>query len=166
MEMLHSWTEDESTRFFSGVATYRKTVSVPAAMLAEGLRVHLDLGETAPQAAGRMRWGFGGGSGMRANYNAAVREAAIVYVNDRRAAAVWCPPYEADLTGLLRAGENEIRIEVANLAANYIAAHPLPDYRKLNAVYGSRFQMQNLNLIQPTPSGLLGPIRLRAMIDD
>ena len=48
MEALRSWTEDEATRFFSGVATYTKTVSVPADMTGATRKVVLDFGEGKP----------------------------------------------------------------------------------------------------------------------
>jgi hypothetical protein len=105
-----------------------------------------------------------GQSGMSASFDAPVREGAVVYVNGRRAGAVWCPPYAVEVTGLLKNGENQIKIEAGNLALNYMAdpQHPLPDYTALNQVYGNRFQPQGMNLIQVTPSGLMGPIQLTA----
>ncbi len=84
----------------------------------------------------------------------------MVYVNDRRAGSVWCPPYSLDVTGLLRRGENKIRIVVANLAVNHMAGRALPDYRLLNLRYGVRFEAQDMDKVQPVPAGLLGPIRL------
>ena len=107
-----------------------------------------------------------GGQGYHANLDAPVREAAIVYVNDQRVGSVWCPPYAIDVTGKLKAGENKIRIEVANLAVNYMASIKLPnyDYAGVTEKYGNRFQPQDLNLIQPLPSGLLGPVRLVATV--
>ena len=89
-----------------------------------------------------------------------VREAAVVYVNGKRAGAVWCAPWELDVTGLLHTGKNAIRIEVGNSALNVMAGKPLPDYKALNAKYGERFQPQEMNLVAPQPSGLLGPVRL------
>jgi hypothetical protein len=161
---LRSWTDDPNTMYFSGTATYRKTVSVPAEMLKDGLRVQLTLGDgTAPAQAAEA--GRGGGSGMRAFFEAPVREAAVIYVNDKRAGSAWCPPYAVDVTGFLKSGANEIRIEVANLAVNYMSdfeKRPLPDYTKLRAVYGNRFDPQGMNLIHHTTSGLLGPIQLVA----
>ena len=64
---------------------------------------HLERTVTLPDAAGRMALSFGegtavstpehnAGSGMRAMLDGPVREAAIVYVNGKRAGAVWCPP--------------------------------------------------------------------------
>src|SRR5437763_14640434 len=97
---------------------------------------------------------------MHACFDAPVREAAVIYVNDQRAGALWCPPYALDVTSLLRPGENRIRIIVANTAVNYMAGHSLPDYRLLNLRYGERFQPQDMDKIQPTASGLAGPIRL------
>jgi hypothetical protein len=67
-----------------------------------------------------------------------------------------------NVTGLLHAGENQVSIVVANLALNEMAKGPLPDYKALNAKYGERFQAQDMNAVQPIPSGLLGPIRLVA----
>jgi hypothetical protein len=164
MEKLHSWTDDEATRFFSGVATYEKKVTVPAEMLKEGISVQLSLGQAV--AAGGDTGGMGvvrgGGSRLQARIEAPVREAAVVFVNGKRAGSVWCPPYSVDVTGLLTRGENQIRIEVANLAVNLMAGRPLPDYKTLNAQYGERFQPQDMDQIQPVTSGLLGPIQLVA----
>ncbi len=162
MEKLHSWTEDEATRFFSGVATYKRKVTVDAAMLRKGNRVEFSLGEARPSGGDTGGTGAvrGGGSRMQARIEAPVREAAVVYVNGKRAGAVWCAPYTVDVTGLLKRGENEIRVEVANLAVNFMAGRPLPDYKALNAKYGERFQPQDMDQIQPVTSGLLGPIRL------
>ena len=89
-----------------------------------------------------------------------VREAAVVYVNGKRAASVWAPPYEADVSGLLRSGANDLRIEVANTAMNQMAGAPPFDYSGLDARYGRRFGMQDLNLVSVLPSGLLGSLQL------
>ena len=59
-----------------------------------------------------------GGSGTHATYTPPVREAAVVYVNGQRAGAAWCPPYQVELTGLLKPGVNEIKVVVGNLATN------------------------------------------------
>ena len=77
-----------------------------------------------------------------------------------RAGSIWCPPYSIDVTSLLQVGQNQIRIQVANTAINYMAGHSLPDYRLLNLRYGERFQPQDMDKVQPITSGLLGPIRL------
>jgi hypothetical protein len=75
---------------------------------------------------------------------------------------VWCAPYEVEVSGLLHAGKNTIRVVVANLAINEMAQGPMPDYKALIAKYGERFQDQDTANLQPLPSGLLGPVRLIA----
>ena len=96
---------------------------------------------------------------MRAWLESPVHEAAVVYVNGIRAGAVWCPPYEVEISDLLRPGENTLRVMVGNLAVNAMAGH-LEDSSKLNERYGERFQAQDMDQIRPEPSGLLGPIHL------
>jgi hypothetical protein len=156
MDQLRSWTESEQTRYFSGTATYEKDVTVPESLHQNGLTLRLDFGEGKPIPAQPLK------AGMQAWLDAPVREAAVVYVNDRRAGSVWCPPYSLDVTGLLRPGANKVRIAVGNLALNYMAGRRLPDYRLLNLRYGERFQAQDMDKVQPIPAGLLGPIRLIA----
>ena len=89
-----------------------------------------------------------------------VREAAVVYVNGKRAGSVWCAPYEVNIGALLVPGANTIKVEVADTAINEMAKGPLPDYKSLNAKYGERFQAQDMAAVVPLPYGLLGPIRL------
>ena len=185
MDKLGSWTENEATRYFSGVAVYEKKFAAPAAMLKDGLSVQVVLGDikTKAPAAGAESQAPADinepkpeassiaaitaptrpGPRMQAIYDAPVREAAVVYINGKRAGSLWCPPYSLDVTGLLKSGENNIRIEVANLAVNYMADfknHPLPDYKALIARFGDRFQPQDMNKIEPVAAGLLGPIRI------
>ena len=154
MDQLRSWTDDDSTRYFSGTATYEKDVTVPDSFLPRGTVVRLSLGEGKSVAEQNLR------AGMQAWFDAPVREAAVVYVNDQRAGSVWCPPYVVDVTRYLRSGDNKIRIVVANTALNYMAGRKLPDYRLLNMRYGERFQAQDMDKVQAIPSGLFGPIRL------
>jgi hypothetical protein len=145
-------------KFYSGVFSYERTMSVPAALV-KAPRVVLDFGEGTPvdPNAGRRA-----ANGMRAWLESPVREAAQVYVNGKRAGAVWKAPFEVDVTGLLKSGENSIRIVVANTALNVLAKNPLPDYKELIAKYGDRFQPQDMQSVQPLPSGLLGSVRLVA----
>jgi hypothetical protein len=119
----------------------------------------LTFGEGTPVSMGSERRS---GSGMRAWLDSPVREAAEVFVNGKRAGSVWRPPYEVEVTGLLKPGANAIRVLVYNLAVNELAKGPLPDYKALNARYGERFQAQDMNEIRPLPAGLLGPVRLVA----
>ena len=150
-ERLRSWTEDEETRFYSGVAAYEKTIQVDPA----SLRAWLEFGPVKPLEPAAQRQ-----PGMRAWVDAPVRDAAVVYVNKRRAGSVFTPPYRIDLSGFLQPGENRLRIEVANTNLNLLAKLGEPDYRVLAAAYGERFQMQDMRNLQPAPSGLLGAVKL------
>jgi hypothetical protein len=154
MDHLRSWTEDRDTRYFSGLATYEKSVEVPKSMIQARLAIRLDFGEGKPIAPLNLR------SGMQAWLATPLGEAAVIYVNDQRAGAVWCPPFSVDVTPFLKAGMNRVKVVVGNLAVNYMAGHSLPDYRLLNLRYGVRFETQDLDKIQPVAAGLLGPIRL------
>jgi hypothetical protein len=157
MAALRSWTEDAATKYFSGRATYEKTVAIDQAMAASKHPLYLNFGEGTPVTPqGRP------GSGMRAMLEGPVHEAAVVTVNGKPAGSVWCAPYEVEVSGLLHAGENTIRVVVANLAINEMAKGPLWDYKALIAKYGDRFQDQDTANLQPLPSGLLGPVRLIA----
>jgi hypothetical protein len=151
---LHSWTDEASTRYFSGVASYAKDVELTLEQL-RSRRLVLDFGtgtplSTTPKVP----------AGMRAMLESPVREAAQVYVNGKRAGAVWHPPYSVDVTGLLQPGRNHIEVKVGNLGQNALAGHGLPDYRLLSARFGERFKPQDTELIAPQPSGMLGPVKL------
>jgi hypothetical protein len=151
-ETLRSWSGDEATRYYSGIATYEKTVELPAGFPRR--EVAIDFGEGRPLPASPLR------NGMMALLDAPVREAAVVFVNGQRAGAAWCAPYRVDVTPFLKPGANQIRIAVGNTAMNYMAGHRLPGYRLLNMRYGVRFEPQDMDQIQVLPSGLLGPVRL------
>jgi hypothetical protein len=155
-DKLRSWTEEEGRLYYSGVAAYEKEFNVPPNFFDQLLTVKLDFGEGEPVAESRLT------SGMRAWLDAPVRDAAVVYVNGRRAGAVWAPPYAIDVTKLLLPGDNRLRVVVGNTAMNHMAGRKLPDYRLLNLRYGERFQPQDMDKVKPLPSGLLGPVRLIA----
>jgi alpha-L-rhamnosidase len=157
MDELRSWTVDEATKFYSGVASYEKTLDLPADFLKSGSRLYLDFGAgtsiepTGPRTPRTQAW-----------IDSPVREAAQVFVNGAAAGSVWHPPYAIEVTELLHAGENELRIEVGNLAINTLAGRAPADYRLLNSLYGERFVAQEPGNLQPLPSGILGPVRLVA----
>jgi glycosyl hydrolase family 106( putative alpha-L-rhamnosidase) len=157
MDHLHSWTDDETTKYFSGQTTYVKTVSIAEGMLSPTLEFKLDFGEGT--AVARMA---GGGNGMRAWMDGPVREAAVIYVDGKRAGSVWHPPYAVDVTKFLHTGQNEIRVVVGNSAINELAGRSLPDYKLLNLRFGERATPQDMKDLQPLPAGILGHIRLIA----
>jgi hypothetical protein len=154
MDRLKSWTEDETTRYYSGTASYERDFTVEPRFVEAGMRARLDLGETRLEPAGARAERF------HALVEAPVRDAAVVYLDGRRAGSAWCPPYALDVTGLLKPGANRIRIVVGNTAINSMAGRSLPDYKLLNLRYGVRFEPQDMKNLAPLPSGLLGGIRI------
>jgi hypothetical protein len=99
-------------------------------------------------------------SGMSALLDPPIREAAIIFVNGKRAGSLWHPPYRLDISEFVHAGENQIEVRVYNTAINLLAGQPPHDYTALRAKYGRRFDPQDMDNLKPVPSGLLGPIRL------
>ncbi|HEY4050590.1 MAG TPA: glycosyl hydrolase [Acidobacteriaceae bacterium] len=154
MPVLRSWSDDDATQFYSGTVTYQRTIDIPESFL-RAERILLDFGTGTPVPPIQSHF-----AGMRAWLEGPVREAALIYVNGTLAGSVWHPPYTLDLAHLLHAGKNEIKIVVANTAINELAGKALPDYRLLNLRYGERFTPQDMDHLQPLPSGILGPLRL------
>ncbi len=135
---LISWTEheNEGVKYYSGAGFYIKTIEVPAGWLASGRKVHIDLGD--------------------------VRELAEVFVNGQSAGVLWKPPFRADITELVRAGTNDLKVEVMNLWCNRLAGdNELPENERFTrtniTTHGYRTE-PNYWVVQP--AGLLGPVRL------
>jgi hypothetical protein len=155
MPKLHSWSDEDPLRYYSGSVTYQKSIDLPPEISASA-SVILDLGEGTPIDLPQPLPQFN----MRAYLEPPVREAAQVFINDHFAGFVWHPPYKLDVTNLLRPGYNDFRIIVANTAMNEMAGRPLPDYHLLNDRYGERFIPQDMDKITALPSGILGGLRL------
>lgn len=128
-ETLQSWTksDDRFVEYFSGTAVYALHFNVPDPVPA---RV-LDLGEV---------WSM-----------------AQVTVNGQVFMPLWKPPYQVDITGALKAGDNELEIEVANTWVNRIIGD-------LNLPAADRKTWLTQNPYKKhsplRPAGLLGPVRL------
>ena len=150
-----SWTEDPRTRFYSGEVVYTKSFAMDGAELRKARKIVLDFGEGTPVAAEPNVK-----NGMSALLDAPVREAAIVIVNGVRVGSVWHPPYTLDLTNALHAGDNSIEVRVGNTAINGLAGRAPADYRLLWARYGQRFSPQDMDHLEPLPSGIFGPVHL------
>jgi hypothetical protein len=169
---LTDWASDPSTRFYSGEAVYSRNFTfTPVAAHRTILKVsggkplpgspssppeHAALGANGLPDPHITRTG----PGMHAYYDPPIREAAIVMINGKRAGSLWHPPYRLDITPYLQPGDNKIEIHVYNTALNAWSALPPHDYKSLIAKYGDRFQMQDLDKVEPLPSGILGTIHL------
>jgi hypothetical protein len=53
-----------------------------------------------------------------------------------------------------------LKIVVANTAINELAGRAAPDYRLLWLRYGKRFAPQDMDHLEPLPSGILAPLRI------
>jgi hypothetical protein len=148
------WTDDAATKFYSGEVRYMTTFSVPA--LSKGQHLMLRFPDGKPLENTRPT----NLPGMRAWFEAPVRDAAVVTVNGKPAGTLWHPPYELDLSPLLKDGDNVIEVRVCNTATNEMAGRPPVDYSALKTVYGDRFQMQDMDKIDAATSGIVGPVTL------
>lgn len=133
LDRLGSWTEqpDPGVRYFSGAATYEKTLSIPKAWLRPGGRVLLDLGE--------------------------VREFATVTLNGKTLPVLWKPPFAVDVTDQIRPGENRLGLRVVNFWANRMIGDLQPGARKHTFAPIQPFEPAS----PLSPSGLLGPVTLQ-----
>jgi hypothetical protein len=93
---LDSWTKnsDDGIKYFSGTATYSKTLQASAAWFRPGTSLQLDLG--------------------------IVKDLAEVSLNGSLVGIAWKPPYRVDLGSLLTPGENHLEIKVTNEWTNRI----------------------------------------------
>jgi hypothetical protein len=137
--------------------SYRKAFTLSAKDLSSASKGVLDFGEGTPLEEPTPPPQHS----MKAYLEGPVREAAEVYVNGERAGFVWRPPYTIDVSRLLKAGENDLRIIVGNTAINALAGHALANYRLLNQRYGERFVPQDMVNLEALPSGILGGLQLQ-----
>jgi hypothetical protein len=148
------WTDSAATRFYSGAVKYTTKFHLEA--LHGGEHVELQFARSDPlqnmQAPGK--------AGMRAWLDPPIREAAEVFVNGKHIGDLWHPPYAVDVTSLAHAGENRLELRVFNTAINELAGQPPRDYTALKAKYGDRFQMQDMDHLQPVPSGIRGTVQI------
>jgi hypothetical protein len=154
MQTLHSWADEDAAKYYSGAATYERMVDIPDTVAHSG-RVVLDFGQGTPVAREQLHQ-----AGTRTWLDPPLREAAVVYVNGKRAGSVWRAPFNLDVTAFLHAGSNEFKIVVGNTDINELAGRAGPDYRLLNLRYGEKFTPQDMDHLAPLPSGILGPLRL------
>jgi hypothetical protein len=155
----YSWSADASTQFFSGTATFTKNLTLSSAEAASHL--YLDFGDAAPAEREALTAHTLRGYSFAALVTPPIREAATVFVNDKRAGSLWAPPYKVDVTGLLKTGANSIRVEVYNTAINELAeGGKLANVDAVTEQYGLRFKLQDFDNLKPLPSGILSPVKL------
>ena len=93
-----------------------------------------------------------------------VRESARVYINGQFIGCAWSVPFVLDCKNSLKAGMNEIRIEVTNLPANRIADLDRRGvkWRKMEEinVVDINYHRTTYDQWEPVPSGLNSEVRL------
>ncbi len=155
-DTLSPWNEhaDEAIKYFTGSAVYRKSFTL--AEIRKGASLKLGLGQ--------------------------VDVMARVKLNGKDLGLLWCSPFQVDISGAVKPGENMLEIEVTNLWINRMiddAAFPYDKkiYRQIRdgqpLPADSRrktfqFEVKNVHPKKNDPrhaSGLIGPVRLYAEVE-
>ena len=133
LEKLSSWSESptEGVRYFSGTATYTKSLHAPEEWFKPGAHLMLDLGD--------------------------VKDLADLTINEKRVGILWKAPYQVDITKELRHGDNEITIKVTNLWVNRLIGDQQPNASQKYTFTTFKPYGADSPLL---PSGLLGPVRI------
>jgi hypothetical protein len=131
LDSLGSWSDspDAGVKYFSGTATYTKTIEAAADWFKAGGKLWLNLGD--------------------------VKNIAQVSVNGRPLGIFWKTPFRVDVTSALKAGANALEIKVTNLWVNRLIGDQQPDVEKKYTYTAMQFYRADSPLL---PSGLLGPV--------
>jgi len=144
-EKLDDWITrpEEGIKLYSGTAIYHKTFN------------------------------FAGGSANRAPFYlslGSVKYIARVKLNGKDQGIVWTAPWRVEITGALKAGANELEIEVINLWPNRrIGDASLPEEKRYTH---SNIAFSPINPANPPersgllPSGLLGPVVIQSVTEE
>ena len=134
---LSDWSNDANPgiKYFSGVATYTKTVDLPSSLLRPGVKIQLNLGK--------------------------VHEIAEVSVNGKTEGIAWKPPYQVDITDAVKPGENSLSVKVVNLWPNRLIGDQQAGMTKVTFAPNSTYKASDPLL----PSGLIGPVNIERVSD-
>ncbi len=78
----------------------------------------------------------------------------------------WCPPWRLDISGALKAGRNELEIEVCNTWYNRIQLDQFLPEKKRVVDFGYKLRGDKFKpgaKMPLLPAGLLGPVRVLAV---
>jgi hypothetical protein len=135
-EQLKSWTDFElpQLKYYSGSALYKKTFELSPEDL-NGNRLIIDLGN--------------------------VKEMASVKINGHALQVIWSAPFRFDLTPYLKAGINDLKVEVVNMWVNrLIGDGKLPANERVTRTNINKFDAPDAEKYLRV-SGLMGPVSLR-----
>jgi len=148
-DTLQDWTTrpEPGIKFYSGIATYRKTFNLTR--IPEG-KAYLDVG--------------------------VVHDMARVKLNGKDLGVVWCAPWRVEVTGAIKAGDNQLEIEVVNRWANRMIGDKQPpdaNGRTVDCppgflggekIQAGRYTFSTSDPYEQQspllPSGLLGPVQI------
>jgi hypothetical protein len=158
LDKLISWPDspDAGVKYFSGTASYTKTLTIPANLFAPTQHLVLSLGT--------------------------VKNLAQVSLNGQDLGILWKPPFQLDITAAAKPGPNDLEIKITNLWPNRIIGDAqLPEDVEWSGMKLARWPQWLLDgKSSPTgrltfttwhhitkdmpllPSGLIGPVELRA----
>jgi len=130
---LASFTDNQESgiKYFSGTATYTKTVTADKNWIGAKGKLWLDLGD--------------------------VKNIAEVKVNGKVLGVVWKRPFRVDVSNELIAGDNLIEIKVTNLWVNRLIGDQQSSAAEKITYTTMPFYQANSPLL---PSGLLGPVKI------
>ncbi len=135
-DKLQSYTErsEEGIKYFSGTATYSKTIIADKSWFNKNKQLWLDLGE--------------------------VCNLAEVNINGKSLGVVWKQPFRVDVTGNLKNGENKIEIKVTNTWVNRLVGDARPEVTKKITYTTTPYYKASSSVV---PAGLLGPVRVLSL---
>jgi hypothetical protein len=133
LDRLASWTEnsDPGVKYFSGTATYQKTIQASPDWFQSKAELWLDLGN--------------------------VKNLAEVSVNGKPLGIVWKTPFRVNLTGALKPGANTLEVKVTNLWVNRIVGDQQPGVTQKYTFTAQQFYRADSPLLE---SGLIGPVQV------
>ena len=135
LDSLVSWTTqaESGVKYFSGTATYQKTIALDAGLLGVGKVIELDLGD--------------------------VKNLAEVVLNGQNLGVLWKPPFRVDISRVAKAGQNQLEVKITNLWPNRLVGdEALPKEKRTTWTTFNPFKADS-PLLQ---SGLLGPVTVRS----
>jgi hypothetical protein len=132
-ENLIDWSTSSTNgiKYFSGIAEYSNTFEIPGETLKGQDKIYIDLGRVAVMAA--------------------------VTINGKPVAELWKAPFVCEITKYVKAGNNVLKIAVANEWPNRIVGDLfVPEKEKITFCTFSNITKEYKLL----PSGLIGPVRI------
>ncbi len=165
-DTLQDWTTrtERGIKYYSGLATYRKTFDLPKRADLRDDSGALSPRENQPAPGRRLYLDLG-----------TIHDLARVRLNGKELGVVWCAPWRIEITRDVKEHGNKIEIEVANRWANRMLGDQQPPDKDIRTVKwdagflgGKAFKAGRYTFATTEglgwllPSGLLGPVRVLA----